>query len=120
MVSAGNGVGRLRENLGYANADREAKHAVVGDFVKSSGAKSVLDLGANAGEYSRVARGAGASLVVAADGDPVAVERHFRRLEQQDDPGIVPVWVDLTNPSPSQGWDHASGLRWLGAGRSMR
>ncbi|MBX3174008.1 MAG: class I SAM-dependent methyltransferase [Gemmatimonadaceae bacterium] len=108
--------GAYEENLGYANADREAKHAVVGDFVKSSGAKSVLDLGANAGEYSRVARGAGASLVVAADGDPVAVERHFRRLEQQDDPGIVPVWVDLTNPSPSQGWDHAEWPSLAGRG----
>lgn len=99
--------GAYEETLGYASVDREAKHRVVGDFVKASGARSVLDLGANAGEYSRVARAAGASLVVAADGDPVAVERHHRRLEQQDDAGIVPLWVDLTNPSPSQGWDHA-------------
>lgn len=99
--------GAYEETLGYANLDREAKHAVVAEFVRASGAQSVLDLGANAGEYSRVARGAGAALVIAADGDPVAVDRHFRRLEQEDDAGIVPLWMDLTNPSPAQGWDHA-------------
>lgn len=98
--------GRYEETLGYAADDRGAKHQLVAAFVRASGARTVLDLGANAGEYSRVARDAGAMHVVAVDGDPVAVERHFRRLQQGADSGVLPLCMDLTNPSPAQGWDH--------------
>lgn len=99
--------GAYEETLGYDSRDREAKHSVVGGFVRDSGARSVLDLGANAGEYSRVARAAGAQYVVAADGDEMAVERGFRRLTAEGDSGIHPLWMDLSNPSPSQGWAHS-------------
>lgn len=98
--------GAYEETLGYASTDREAKHRLVGDFIAASSATRVLDLGANAGEYSRVARAAGAAFVVACDGDPVAVERCFRRLMLDDDAGILPLWMDLANPSAAQGWDH--------------
>jgi ribosomal protein L11 methylase PrmA len=104
---AGTEWGAYEETHNYDASGREAKHALVGDFVRKSGAKKVLDLGANAGEYSRVARAAGATLVVAADGDPVAVERAFLRFTESDESGIHPLWVDLTNPSPAQGWDHS-------------
>ena len=99
--------GAYEQTLGYGHADREAKHRVVGELVRASGARSLLDLGANAGEYSRVARAAGAEYVVAVDGDPMAVERAFRRLTAEGDTGILPLWMDLANPSPAQGWGHS-------------
>ncbi len=98
--------GAYEETHNYDDRGRTAKQTLVGEFVRKSGARRVLDLGANAGEYSVVARAAGASLVVAADGDPVAVERGFRRFASTGEAGIHPLLVDLTNPSPSQGWDH--------------
>ena len=103
---AGTEWGAYEETHNYDAAERKTKHALVAYFVSRAKAERVLDLGANAGEYSRVARGAGASLVVAADGDPVAVERAFQRFTDSGETGIHPLWVDLTNPSPSQGWDH--------------
>lgn len=104
---AGTEWGAYEETHNYDAAGREAKQALVARFVRTSGAARVLDLGANAGEYSRVARDAGASLAVAADGDPVAVERGFRRLSAANESGVHPLLVDLTNPSPTQGWNHA-------------
>ena len=98
--------GAYEETHNYDDIGRTAKQTLVGEFVRKSGARRVLDLGANAGEYSVVARVSGAALVVAADGDPVAVERAFRRFTATDETGIHPLLVDLTNPSPSQGWDH--------------
>ncbi len=98
--------GAYEETHNYDAAGRRAKQGLVAQFVQASGARRVLDLGANAGEYSRVARDAGAQVVVAADGDPVAVERGFQRLTAAGEQGIHPLLVDLTNPSPQQGWDH--------------
>lgn len=98
--------GAYEETHNYDADGRDAKQLLVAEFVKKSGAKRMLDLGANAGEYARVARGAGADLVVAADGDPVAVERAFRRFTVSGETGIHPILMDLTNPSPSQGWNH--------------
>jgi hypothetical protein len=99
--------GAYEETHNYDAAGRESKQTLVAEFVRTSGAARVIDLGANAGEYSRVARDAGATLVVAADGDPVAVERGFHRLTKAGESGVHPLLVDLTNPSPSQGWDHS-------------
>lgn len=104
---AGTEWGAYEETHNYDAAGRASKQALVADFVRAAAARRVIDLGANAGEYSRVARDAGAELVVAADGDPVAVERGFQRLSAAGEPGIHPLLVDLTNPAPSQGWAHA-------------
>ena len=99
--------GSYEETHNYDASGREAKQSLVAEYVRLCRADRVLDLGANAGEYSRVARDAGASLVVAADADPVAVERGFRRLTAGGEVNVHPLLVDLTNPSPLQGWDHA-------------
>jgi ribosomal protein L11 methylase PrmA len=63
----------------------------------------VVDLGANTGEYSAIAARAGAS-VVAADMDHGAVERCYRRLRAEKQNRILPLVVDLANPTPSFGW----------------
>ncbi|HRQ78232.1 MAG TPA: hypothetical protein PLY94_06500 [Gemmatimonadaceae bacterium] len=104
---AGTEWGSYEETHNYDAAGRASKQGLVGDFVRAADALRVIDLGANAGEYSRVARDAGASLVVAADGDPMAVERGFRRLQAQGEASVYPLFVDLTNPAPAQGWNHA-------------
>lgn len=104
---AGTEWGSYEETHNYDAAGRASKQGLVADFVRAASATRVIDLGANAGEYSRVARDAGATLVVAADGDPMAVERGFRRLRDARESGVHPLLVDLTNPAPAQGWDHA-------------
>ena len=104
---AGTEWGHYEETHNYDAEGRASKQGLVAAFVQAAGATRVIDLGANAGEYSRVARDAGASLVVAADGDPMAVERGFHRLRDANESGVHPLLVDLTNPAPAQGWDHA-------------
>ena len=63
----------------------------------------VHDLGANTGEFSRIAaRHAG--LVVSQDIDPVAVERNYRRLMSEPPKNVLPLLQDLYAPSPAIGW----------------
>jgi len=108
--------GAYEETHNYDTYGRTAKQQLVASFVRAVEARTVLDLGANAGEYARIARDAGASLVIAADGDPEAVERGFQRLTASGEEGVHPLLMDLTNPSPAQGWDHAEWPSLAGRG----
>jgi ribosomal protein L11 methylase PrmA len=60
----------------------------------------VWDLGANTGEFSQLAAEK-AGLVIAFDVDPAAVEKHYRENRL---PNVLPLLLDLTNPSPALGW----------------
>ena len=87
----------------YSEAAAASKRGMVVSHLRSSRADTVWDLGANTGDYSRAARET-ASLVVSFDMDPAAVERNYRRVRQEGETGILPLLLDLANPSPAQGW----------------
>ncbi len=65
----------------------------------------VLDLGANDGTYSRIAARLD-SCVVAVDADPAVVERAYRRYRAEGEEKVLPLVVDLANPTPAVGWGH--------------
>jgi hypothetical protein len=87
----------------YSAAAASSKRTLVLTYLKESRATTVWDLGANTGEYSRVAREV-AALVVSFDGDPAAVERNYRQVRVESETGVLPLLMDLGNPSPAQGW----------------
>jgi hypothetical protein len=78
-------------------------------FVAAAGAgldagALVWDVGANTGRYAR-AVAAHAGLVVAMDADAGAVDRLYAALRGTPDARrILPLVVDVMNPSPAQGW----------------
>ena len=93
----------------YSEAASRSKREIISRMVGSYGARMVWDLGANTGEYSRAAREV-APQVVAFDIDPAAVERNYRRVRSAGETGILPLLLDLGNPSPAQGWAHTERL----------
>jgi hypothetical protein len=93
----------------YTAGAAAAKRQLVLEFLREAKPSTVWDLGANTGEYSRAAREAAAD-VVAFDVDPAAVERNYRRVRETGETGILPLLLDLTNPSPAQGWAHRERL----------
>jgi hypothetical protein len=99
----------------YTDAAMEHKRALVGSFLAEAGAGIVWDLGANDGTFSRLAAEQG-RLVVAADLDPAAVERNWLHCRQGKQPLMLPLLMDLTNPSPALGWAHAERLSLLQRG----
>ena len=87
----------------YTEAAHEAKRRLVRDFVAASRPGTVWDIGGNTGMFSRVARAVAPS-VVCFDIDPAAVELNYRQVRSTGETGILPLLLDMMNPSPSLGW----------------
>jgi ribosomal protein L11 methylase PrmA len=89
----------------YTDSALASKRELVARLLRGMAPRTVWDLGANTGEYSRVAREI-AEHVIAFDIDPAAVERHYRAVRTADERGVLPLLGDLANPSPALGWAH--------------
>jgi ribosomal protein L11 methylase PrmA len=87
----------------YTPDERAAKARFVAAAVSASGARTVWDLGCNSGEYSEIALGSGARLVIGLEPDVGALNAAFQRAEARQ-LNFLPLSVDLTNPPPSAGW----------------
>jgi ribosomal protein L11 methylase PrmA len=94
-------------NNNYSGAAMERKEALVGELLRRAAPTTVWDLGANDGRFSRLALAGGAQHVVAWDVDPACVEANYRHVRQQGEAGLLPLLLDLTNPTPAMGWAHA-------------
>jgi hypothetical protein len=97
-----------QDNSYSSEASRSKRDAVLA-MLAGLGVRTAWDLGANTGEYSRVARQVVPS-VIAFDLDPAAVERNYRVVKTDGETGILPLVLDLTNPSPALGWAHRERL----------
>ena len=89
----------------YTNKAFTSKKEIITDYIKSIKPKAVWDLGANTGEFTRIAGELGAKCV-AFDIDPLAVESGYNNVKKRKIKNILPLILDLTNPSPPIGWNN--------------
>jgi ribosomal protein L11 methylase PrmA len=95
--------GNYYDITNYSDAAFAHKKEVIAGWVERVKPNIVWDLGANNGEFSRIASEAGI-YTVSSDIDPTAVEQNYRRIRQKREQNLLPLVLDLTNPSPSLGW----------------
>ncbi len=86
----------------YSSSAFDEKKNLVRSFVQAAGGGKIWDLGANTGEFSRAVVECGN--VVSFDIDPAAVEKNYNQVKNEKETGILPLVLDLTNPSASIGW----------------
>ena len=98
----------------YTDADLEAKSDFVTAVTGERSRRLVLDLGANDGHFSRLAVDAGAEYVVAVDADPLVVDTLYRALRDEQNTRILPLTMNLANPSPATGWRGVERQAFLG------
>ncbi len=89
----------------YTDASLEHKAQLVAEYVERVSPKTVWDLGANTGRFSRIASDRGIP-TVAFDIDPAAVELNYLDCRKRDEKSMLPLLSDLTNPSPAIGWQN--------------
>jgi ribosomal protein L11 methylase PrmA len=89
----------------YSSHAMSEKEKIVEDLVRIANPTTAWDLGANNGTFSRVAMANGA-YTVACDVDPSAVEKNYLTCRKEKSERMLPLIVDLTNPSPALGWAH--------------
>lgn len=87
----------------YGDEATQAKDDLVRAAIAASVGAVVWDLGSNTGRFSQIAASLGRR-VVAWDVDPAATERHYRAIRQGEIETILPLILDLANPSPGIGW----------------
>jgi len=92
-----------RDTCSYSDADAEAKRAFVRSAIAGGDAGLVLDLGANDGVYSSLASEQ-ADYVVAVDGDEMVIDRLYRRLRAERNENVLPLVMNLVDPSGGVGW----------------
>ena len=97
--------GRYYEDTNYSSPGYQHKKQIVSDFLDTVKPGRVWDLGANTGIFSEIAASKGME-VISFDGDPAAVEKNYLSHRPKERSRILPLVLDLTNPSPAAGWDH--------------
>jgi ribosomal protein L11 methylase PrmA len=97
--------GSYYSDTNYTDSAFENKKIIIKTIIEKSKPNKVWDLGANTGIFSRIASNNEID-TVAFDVDPAAVEKNFLECVDKREENLLPLLIDLTNPSPYLGWEH--------------
>ncbi len=99
----------------YSDAAMRAKEKLVSAFLDIGKPKMVWDLGANDGFFSRVSARKGMR-TISFDSDAAAVEKNYMMCKKEKETNILPLLMDLTNPSSGLGWTNVERMSLLSRG----
>ncbi len=88
----------------YSDEAMQNKKDILRNFLKKLMPKTCWDMGANNGFFTRIASEKNIQSV-AFDIDPIAVEKNYLQIKDKNKKNLLPLIMDLTNPSPSIGWN---------------
>lgn len=100
---AGTEWGNYYEITNYTDAAFLHKKELISEWLKERKPTQVWDLGANNGIFSRLASDQGV-FTVSFDIDPAAVEQNYQQVKGAKEKSLLPLVLDITNPSPALGW----------------
>lgn len=103
---SGNEWANYYSDTNYTERAFNAKRKIIANHIQAMQPKLVLDLGANTGIFSREAAKQADCTVVSTDVDPEVVEINYQQVKNDQQTNILPLIINLTNPSPAIGWDN--------------
>lgn len=104
------------KHTNYQHAGFEFKKNFIRDAAHIVKPRVVWDLGANTGIFSRQCADLTEGLVVSSDYDAGAVEINYLENRKANIRNILPLVVDLNNPSPDIGWENRERISFIERG----
>ena len=89
------------------------KQQIIKELLSDLQPKTILDLGANTGIFSRQGKDIQNCYIISSDIDSGAVEINYQEVKKNKEKNILPLIIDLTNPSPSIGWNNKERVSFL-------
>ena len=90
----------------------ETKKNIVDQWVENLEVRTAIDLGANEGAFSFLLSGK-TIRTIAADFDHTALNKLYRKIRKENNENILPVFIDVANPTPSIGLNNAERKSFL-------
>lgn len=87
----------------YAVKAKEAKSKIISNWLHSIKPKTIFDFGCNTGDYALLASKFSDS-IIAMDSDHQCIESFYNLLANSQTKNILPLVVDMANPTPAIGW----------------
>lgn len=103
------------DNNNYSDIALNHKKQFIINCIEQINPRSVWDLGANTGVFSRLAAERNIP-TISYDIDFAAVEKNYHDCRQKSEKNILPLVLDLTNPSPGIGWENRERKSFLDRG----
>lgn len=89
----------------YQEGAFKEKSAIIDGLLTNIKPSSLWDLGANNGYFTEIAS-KHSKYSIAMDLDLTCIENLYQRMKKQNCLNILPLQMDLANPSPSIGWEN--------------
>ncbi len=93
----------------YSSEAASSKEKLVSDWVDELNPKSVWDIGANNGYFSKLCADKNI-FTMSLDADIRCVEDNFCNAQAENQNNLMPLVLDLTVPTPSAGWSNKERL----------
>lgn len=103
------------QDTNYSKDAFEHKKEIVTHFLELAHPETVWDMGANNGLFSRLASN-NKIPTIAFDIDPACIELNYREIVKKKEQDLLPLLLDLTNPSPGIGWQNEERDSLMGRG----
>ena len=87
----------------YSEKSFQQKKEIISHMIDEIKPSIVWDLGANTGIFSRISSNKGIN-TISFDIDAIAVEKNYQQVLKNNETKILPLQIDLTNPSSDMGW----------------
>lgn len=103
------------QDTNYSSEAFLYKKQVVDSLIEKIQPKSIWDFGANTGIFSQIAS-TQKIRTLAFDMDCAAVEKMYLDCRKRNDSYLLPLCIDLTNPSPAIGWQNQERMSFIDRG----